>query len=792
MQRFDRIVRCLTAPSEMRSCPRLLISLLALGAIVVTILIATTTAQAADADTETIELEPGNNFVGWVAEPIAVADIFEQVPDAKLIYTWSADSSSWRYAISGVGGSLDTLDSGMAAVIWISGSDPVEWERPLTPAKGMVTLYSGENWVTWNGRDEWPLDQVARGIGKSLVSIEVRGLAYQPNSNIADAIRPLNGDTKIHRGDALRVTVNRDLRWLQPTGMMPNIVWVGDISESVREEITADIRRVVDLFAEEFAVETDFSDTTVMLYNGIDAAVEHEGSMAEPSFGYSPDWLRGTLLSGRTGQARPWGFFMSACGWLTPSPQPCHGQTTETIAHEWFHVFQIHLSGGQDVQVSPVWMNEGSATWAEWQLPNDLRNNSSEGARRWRLDRVIQTTEPLESAEDGYYGWEYDLGSLAADRLVERSGADALLEYSRQVYPQLFGQERRWIQRSTWQAAFEAAFGLTAAAFYQEFEAWRKTLPEPTKRKNYDPNDVILTGTLHHSDSSPATGFIVIAEEYEGEITVGVERSTIVDEEGTFTLFLAPETIQRIRLKRAGCQLWLTDDGLTVARLQPGEHLDLDTRNLTPLHLTLPEGTCENELRARAISLRNDERPVQVLLIDSETYEWTPTRRGSPGTLIGFAPKPGKYRVWIRLANCGLWYSEGGLVASRQDGDVFELSDQPVSIEFRIPHDLCVHQISGRLLYEDGTAVEGVWLTAYDGGAQSSGQTSAFGDFMITVPVSGDYGLHIATSVADCYVTYSTAGATTEGRQATPITVADEDVTGIQFVVPDDPASLCR
>ena len=141
--------------------------------MVVTIVLATTVAQAADADTATIELEPGDNFVSWVAEQIAVADLFKQIPSANLIYTWSADSRSWRYATRDAGGNLETLDSGMAVKIRIDGRRSVEWERPLTPAKGSITLYSGVNWVAWNGRDEWPLDEVARGIGTSLVSIEV-------------------------------------------------------------------------------------------------------------------------------------------------------------------------------------------------------------------------------------------------------------------------------------------------------------------------------------------------------------------------------------------------------------------------------------------------------------------------------------------------------------------------------------------------------------------------------------------------------------------------------------------
>ena len=288
---------------------RLSVALLVLFA---TLALVSSVTRADDAATETLELQPGDNFVGWVAEPIAVADIFEQVPEATLIYTWSADSRSWRYVIRDVGGSLETLDSGTAAMIRIDGRRTVEWKRPLTPAKGMVTLYSGENWVAWNGRDEWPIDQVVRGIGTSLISIEVRGQLYQPDEETT--IAPLR------RGDALRVTVNRDLRWLQPTGMMPKIVWVGEISRSLKDKIGADILRVVNLLADEFAVETDFSDTTILVYNSVDAAVAHAESGATPRFNSPPEELRVSLTNHHLAAATPWGFYLHACGWRTPMP----------------------------------------------------------------------------------------------------------------------------------------------------------------------------------------------------------------------------------------------------------------------------------------------------------------------------------------------------------------------------------------------------------------------------------------------------------------------------------------
>ena len=740
-------------------------------------------------ETITATLEPGDNFIGWVSEPIGVEDVFAAIPDAALIYTWDADRRVWRFAIRGVGGSLTALEPGMAAMIRIVGDKPVEWDRQLTPARGSVTLYRGVNWVTWVGRDNWPLDRVARGIGQSVVSIRVGDVTYPaPLDTGVDELPVLS------RGDALEVTVSRDLRWLQPTGMLPNIVWVGDISQTIREEIAADIRRVVDFLSEEFAVETDFADTTVLIWEGIDAAVEYEASGAGPSMGAnSPAWLRNWLTSGRLGGAQPWGFYMPACSWQSPRSPDCHGYAPHTLVHEWFHFFQYQLSAGEDWHVSPIWMIEGAATWAEWQSPSRLLlKESSEDARQRRLDEVIRTTAPLQSAEDGYRRWEYSLGSIAVERLVDRSGVDALLEYSRQLHPQIIEPERYWLVVPYWQDAFQVAFGLTVGAFYEAFALWRETLPAPIQHSRHGADDKLLSGTLHFRDGSPAAGFIVNAEPYDGELTAGIARATIVDERGNFSLDLTPNTSQRIWIKQASCDLWLIDEGLATERPQPGEFRDLDTRNLPKLHLTLPEGACENELRARAFELRGDPRSVQVLLIDAETYDWTPMRLGPSGTYAAYAPEPGDYRVRVRLDNCELYYSKRGLVASRRDGDVLELSDKPERIEFRIPRDLCVRQISGRTLDEHGNPVGGGWLQMAHGDVSSSGEVPRDGRFSFTVPDSGDYVLSIGTDTAGCRLIYATSGATTDWRQAALVIVGDQNITGIEFVVPADPAALCR
>ena len=310
-------------------------------AVLVVVLIAVALPRAASADesietvpeSRTLVLQPGANFVGWIGAPIAVADVFAAVPKALLIYTWDADSRLYRYAIRGVGGTLPRLDPGMAVTIRVIGNEPVEWAQPVTPVTGMTTLRDGVNWVAWSGREDWPLDEVARGIGKSLVRLEFGDFVYEPGSADADMAKAQNGFPPVGRGDGLHVTVNRDVRWLQPTGIVPKIVWVGLIGQELREEITADIRRVLDYFADELAVETDFAKTTILVWHGVEAALEYQKSGQEPQFYHGePAVLRARLTAyGGTGGGTEWGLYVAACWW---SPR-ARSKTSSPLPNSW-------------------------------------------------------------------------------------------------------------------------------------------------------------------------------------------------------------------------------------------------------------------------------------------------------------------------------------------------------------------------------------------------------------------------------------------------------------------------
>ena len=91
-----------------------------------------------------------------------------------------------------------------------------------------------------------------------------------------------------------------------------------------------------------------------------------------------------------------------------------------------------------------------------------------ERIRNEQIWRAGWTAAPLSSlqtradADAADAGAAYALGFLAAERLVALAGEPALFAY----YGALPGA-------ASWREAFETAFGLTPAAFYADFEAYR-------------------------------------------------------------------------------------------------------------------------------------------------------------------------------------------------------------------------------------------------------------------------------------------------------------------------------
>ena len=243
----------------------------------------------------------------------------------------------------------------------------------------------------------------------------------------------------------------------------------------------------------------------------------------------------------------------------------------------------------------------------------------------------------------------------------------------------------------------------------------------------------------------------------------------------------------RVLVRVGGCELWYAAGGL-VATEENADEIELGDA-LVSLEVRIPPDLCVLRAEVDVLRLRGDERRVVVGFHSNSGFAWG-TPDGDGDTYKLYASRPESAQVMVEVGGCRLWFAGDGLVATEEEPDPIQLGDAVASLEVRIPDDLCVRQISGRLIDADGAPISGVWLAAYEGWKYGSTAPDTNGEFTITVPDSGAYQLSF--EVDDCRIRYSLSRATTDWQQATRISVEDDDVTGIEFVVPADPASLCR
>jgi hypothetical protein len=150
------------------------------------------------------------------------------------------------------------------------------------------------------------------------------------------------------------------------------------------------------------------------------------------------------------------------------------------IFHEYFHTVQHWLAEVrfQSIRVEdrsfvPRWLVEGSAEYFSIKA-GDRRGLVPEADERaFRLALAKQSEVPLMTFETagqasfiGGGGEAYTVGWLASERLATLYGADKL---NREFWVSL-------ARLRNWDTAFTEAFGVSPAAFYADFESYRRTL----------------------------------------------------------------------------------------------------------------------------------------------------------------------------------------------------------------------------------------------------------------------------------------------------------------------------
>ena len=359
-------------------------------------------------------------------------ELFATVPEILVVYAWDADQRRYRMASPKLPEhhwTVHDIEPNAAYVLRIAGSLAVEWERPAVPVRGLAELRSGFNWVSWAGPSDWTVTDIARGIGRSLVSITLGNQVYRSAQPDSAANWPL-----IQRGDPLVVTVSRNVNWLQPAGIMPELVFVGNIPATVQQQARDDLQSVMDFYLTQFGIQPDGSSFTIRTAATLQSLIDYEsaasGELDEAAisewrhlWNESLAWSRADIVVNEELYSRT----------------QCAGRYT--LTHELLHKLQEQLRDSfGDV---PSWLTEGTANWAH-SIHGMLDRHREYRSVGRHLRNKAATAPSLQSTEQRNAQWEYSLGHIAVLSLVETAGADAPVEFFRLLAPTGVGAAKRW------------------------------------------------------------------------------------------------------------------------------------------------------------------------------------------------------------------------------------------------------------------------------------------------------------------------------------------------------------
>ncbi len=421
-------------------------------------------------------------------------DLFDRLPQVVMVYSWNAESSRYEIAAPRLPRgywTIQFLQPGRAYVLRVAGQDAVEWQRSVVPSRGLVSLHRGVNWTAWSGPDDATIADVARGIGSSLLSISSGELIY-------DSSAPEFKDDwpGIQRGDALEVSVSRNVNWLQPTFITPRVVFLGNATSKLQKSVMEDVEIVMSHYVSELGIQIDGADAGVYIVEDLDGLIAYRGLEDEET-----EDLR-SLWDGSGGWSdKRFGVVVKLKNWRLPNTHEFerHGDGSlgrYFLTHELFHRLQHQLSGWSS---EPTWLAEGAAVWIDAALRHRESGAAFEDilSRRHKIafDGAPRLGDP--EAESGV--WPYHLGTLAVNRLAQRHGSDTVIEFWRALLPRSIGPFGRWRSNAPWESVFAEVFGENPEEFYAEFNAWLGRPPDETAGADIERGDettLSIQGTM--------------------------------------------------------------------------------------------------------------------------------------------------------------------------------------------------------------------------------------------------------------------------------------------------------
>lgn len=370
---------------------------------------------------------PGINLIGWHGGAIPVRDFLRASPGVVGLLPLTLEGavdfsakSSWGDAASS-----SLLRHGQVVLAYFAGHEETTYNYTTTEPPDHSLLKAGITYVAWAGPDKTLVKSITKGLGSSLVSLQVvpGHVSEEPDA------------TQIHvsRGQLLRLEMSADVVWLANPAVAPEITAVGTEAKQSLPIVMRHLMQARELFWEKF---------------GVVAAVNVE---------FAADWDEWVEATGwrPSGESRESYIGFYSQNHIFMGEITATWRDVDTIVHEYFHAIQSRLNTRR-IPV-PSWLVEGSAVHMSQEFYNRTYSYRPEGSGfLWWVPEGVSN-----DVRDALPNSIYNAGAVAVKWLAANAGGEeAIVEFFRLL-----------AHSETWTDAFFLAFGITIDQFYERFQA---------------------------------------------------------------------------------------------------------------------------------------------------------------------------------------------------------------------------------------------------------------------------------------------------------------------------------
>ena len=750
-----------------------------LAALLLTIALAS--AQEPPESQTATRLEPGLNLVGWVGETASVSQLFDEIPQLESVWAWDAELDDWivagRNAPEWLGG-LGRVTAGMGLRFVLGGEEPFLWQRPTEPTRGLAKLRTGWNLVAWSGADGAPIEQVAKGIGWSLRELRRWNAANQQweiwtsperstqliatNATDQAATDEEAEPITVRRGEALWVNTARSVNWLQPTDILPRLIFPGGASDALQARVREDMESVLAFYGRQYGIQAE-PDFTVYVAKDADALIQ-----AYKDDGEEIDDAEAARIRARWDRVAGWGggeIMVKQTKWPEDLSTSDIARGRYLLTHEYFHILQDQLSDSWASQ----WLVEGTADWVEGGHQVLDGEQTLEALREREQSELSPRTPTLRSAESKNARWEYTLGWLAIDHLTEAAGGGSYIEFWRRLASTDIGPHHRWTSTPDWRTAFQETFGVPVSSFYADFDAWQRgqIAANGATASSTEGDARWIRGRVTDESGAPVVGVFVNAIRVEGKTSVGWNQRAETGVDGAFTVRAPEGGDYRISVDiNDDCSFYHSNGGLTEEP-DDAQPITVAKSDAQVVNIQLSSNSCR-QIRGQVVDAAGEPLAgISTYACQVEGGACTQrSHTARDGSFAVSVPTAGEYRLNLNLAdNCTFRYRlSGGLVLGWSEATPIQIVDSDVSdIAIRVPHGMCAWRISGRVLLASGQPLANTYVSAcreVDAlcSRRFGRSTDDDGSFAFTMPVDDAYRLSFELN--DCAIQVGPRGFT--------------------------------